>query len=157
MLKLQCSKPELPFPAESNTPAKRFRDVLFRVRHNFPIYGVIRTEVLRSTSLYKNFYGADKLLLAELALRGRFKQIEEPLFIKRVHLQMSSYLSKEEKWQQTNADIPMERQFLRWPRAYLPAALAAPLALPERLRCLSVLLEKKLERTIRFRKEKIHH
>ena len=41
-------------------------------------------------------------------------------------------------------------------RAYFPAVLAAPLALPERLRCLGVLLEKKLERTVRFGKEKIN-
>jgi glycosyltransferase involved in cell wall biosynthesis len=48
-------------------------------------YGLIRTDVLRATSIIKPVYGADRILLAELAARGRFVEIEEPLYVRRIH------------------------------------------------------------------------
>ena len=52
---------------------------------SLPLSGVIRREALLETSLYRNYSGADKVLLAELALQGRFHEIGEELFAKRMH------------------------------------------------------------------------
>jgi glycosyltransferase involved in cell wall biosynthesis len=48
-------------------------------------YGLVRTDVLRTTSLIKPVYGADRILLAELAVRGRFVEVDEPLYLRRIH------------------------------------------------------------------------
>jgi glycosyltransferase involved in cell wall biosynthesis len=52
---------------------------------NWPIWGLIRTEVLRETHLIRGFVGADDCLLLELALRGQFAQLPEPLHMIRYH------------------------------------------------------------------------
>jgi hypothetical protein len=47
-------------------------------------FGVIRTEVLRQTSLLQPRVSADITMLAELALRGQFHEIPERLFLRRI-------------------------------------------------------------------------
>lgn len=47
------------------------------------VYGLIRREVLGQSGRFRNVWGADHALLAELALRGSFAQIAEPLFLRR--------------------------------------------------------------------------
>jgi len=54
-----------------------------------PIFGVIRTDALRSTRGIGPFILADAALLAELALRGRFHQVPERSFLRRYHGQRS--------------------------------------------------------------------
>jgi glycosyltransferase involved in cell wall biosynthesis len=49
------------------------------------IFGVIRTEALRDSHLIGSYTGSDRGLLIELALRGRFALVPEPLFINRDH------------------------------------------------------------------------
>jgi glycosyltransferase involved in cell wall biosynthesis len=71
--------------ASATAAAERFRDVLLNERQCFPIYGVVRTEVLRRTPLMGAFPSSDQPLLAELALHGRFIEIPEPLFLHREH------------------------------------------------------------------------
>ena len=58
--------------AEGAAPARRFWDVLVRTMRTFEIFGLIRSDVLRRTRLHGNYYGSDKVLLAELSLHGRF-------------------------------------------------------------------------------------
>jgi glycosyltransferase involved in cell wall biosynthesis len=79
--------------AEGCSAMTRFWDVLFRMRCNMPIFGVIRRRALARTRLQQDFYGSDKLVLAELALLGRFAQIREKLYMKRFHQDMSWALS----------------------------------------------------------------
>jgi glycosyltransferase involved in cell wall biosynthesis len=83
--------------AEAASPASRFRDVLWRMGAAWPLSGVIRSEALRRTALYGLYSGADKVLLAELALLGRFHEIGEELFAKRMHRGCSHYMSTKER------------------------------------------------------------
>lgn len=53
--------------------------------HCNPVFGLIRAEVLRETSLIGGYWGSDAVLLGELALRGRFDRIRLPLFFRREH------------------------------------------------------------------------
>ncbi len=71
--------------ASSDDPVERFRDVMVNERQCFPFYGLMRTDVLRSTLLLGDYSGSDHPLLAELALRGRFVEAPEPLFEHREH------------------------------------------------------------------------
>jgi glycosyltransferase involved in cell wall biosynthesis len=50
------------------------------------VFGVIRSEVLRESALIQSYIGSDRALLVDLALRGRFALVPEPLFINRDHL-----------------------------------------------------------------------
>jgi hypothetical protein len=73
--------PEIP-----RTPLERFRFLSSRNKHWCePIYGLMRTEVLRKTGLLGNYTDSDRVLLCELGFYGSFHQIPEPLFYKRVH------------------------------------------------------------------------
>lgn len=53
------------------------------------VFGVVRSEVLRTTRLIGSYPASDVVLLSELALRGQMWQVPEPLFYRRVHAEMS--------------------------------------------------------------------
>jgi hypothetical protein len=71
-------------------PAERFRQVLWSLRAIYPIYGVIRTEALRRTQLFRSHSGSDRILLAELSLLGQLHQIPELLLYERETLSSRS-------------------------------------------------------------------
>ena len=64
-------------------PVKRYIRIIWGLGWCNMVYGVIRGEVLAETSGFRNVWGTDNALLAELALRGSFAQIGEPLFYRR--------------------------------------------------------------------------
>jgi len=64
-------------------PLNRYKYLLNNLSKCNMIYGLIRSEVLNDTDLFKNIIGPDNLLLAELALEGYFVQIKEVLFYRR--------------------------------------------------------------------------
>lgn len=72
------------YPPGTDSPRapERFRGLLFAVSGDDD-YGVIRTEVLRRTPLSGSHYHADRTLVAELALHGRFHRIPETLYFRR--------------------------------------------------------------------------
>ncbi len=49
------------------------------------VFGLMRTQAIRSTRGLGSFPSADLVMIGELSLRGRFRQIDEPLFFRRVH------------------------------------------------------------------------
>lgn len=76
-------------PAFSSTiPVNRYREV-FEPLETFPIWGLIRSEILRKTPLLGNYTGHDLPLLGELSLYGKFHEIPEFLFLSREHPQRS--------------------------------------------------------------------
>lgn len=89
--------PPSPTRAQSPDPVQRFRDIHVDMIRCFDIFGLMRSDVLRRTSLHRSYYGSDKALLVELALLGRFSEVPEPLFLKRDHAETSLTLSAAEK------------------------------------------------------------
>jgi glycosyltransferase involved in cell wall biosynthesis len=79
-----------PLDVRSPDPAERFRQVLWSLRAIYPIYGVIRTEALRRTQLFRSHSGSDRILLAELSLLGQLHQIPELLLYERETLSSRS-------------------------------------------------------------------
>jgi len=69
----------------SSDPNERWWDLVNGDWVYDPIYGVIRRDVLRRTGLLRPYWDSDRVLLAELALHGRFQRLEEALFFRRVH------------------------------------------------------------------------
>jgi glycosyltransferase involved in cell wall biosynthesis len=66
-------------------PSQRFRELSYRHYPCDATYGVMRSDILRQTSLQQNYTGSDRTLLCDLALRGQFHAIPEALFYKRFH------------------------------------------------------------------------
>jgi len=71
--------------SNSSSPVRRFASLLLTKHPSYEIMGVFRRSALVGTKLLQSFHGSDRALLAELALRGTFNQIQEPLQLVRDH------------------------------------------------------------------------
>ncbi len=67
------------------SPSRRFLDVMRLDRWCAELFGLVRSDVLRATRLMDRYVASDRILRAELALRGRFQIVPEPLFLNRDH------------------------------------------------------------------------
>jgi len=78
------------FPWGASTPDGRLTQMLLMdgvsiLTKCYPVFGVMRREALAGTRLIQPFNASDKVLLAEMALRGDFVQVPEYLFHRRLH------------------------------------------------------------------------
>ena len=112
----------------SNRPTERFADVVLRKQYYHEMYGVIRANELRRTSLHGLFIGSDKVLVAELALLGRFGSVDEELFKSRI------YLDRPTKYRSRNLARTVDPHWAE-PRFYLPEARLAKEYLRVALTC----------------------
>lgn len=71
--------------ADGASPSGRFLDVMRLDRWCAELFGLARADVLRQTRLMDRYVASDRILRAELALRGRFRVVPEPLFLNRDH------------------------------------------------------------------------
>lgn len=119
---------------ESVEPDVRFRDVLKDVSACQQLLGVVRRDALMKTGLFRSYYGTDKVILAELALLGRFFQIEEPLFLKRVHPGISFKMTQKQKNAWIGANVRKFPPQLYMLRDYFGAVGRTKLTLEQRVR-----------------------
>lgn len=122
----------------STQPHERFRQIIARNRGSPPVFGVIRTDILRQTPLLARYYGSDQVLLAELILHGRFHEVPEELFLHREHPQRSVYAYTRHatiSWLDPSLEgqltFPMWRMFIE----YIRAIGRSPVSWPERIHC----------------------
>jgi glycosyltransferase involved in cell wall biosynthesis len=130
--------PDRKHVAESLEPEARFRDVICHAWWCFQCFGVMRRDALLRTSLHGNYWGADKVLLAELALLGRFHQVNEPLFSQRIHKE-SSFGAKDIHVLERHMDTSGSRGLYHvlMFKDYLKLVATADLSLRQRIHCLS--------------------
>ncbi|MDH3499489.1 MAG: glycosyltransferase [Acidimicrobiia bacterium] len=123
------ARPDLTDP----DPAARFAGVINQRHRNDPIFGVIRRTILATTDLHGSYSGSDRTLLAELALRGPFVELDDPLFSIRQHAGRSVRLGHgrwdmhvREAWFDTSRANKIV--FPKWRRAgaYMAAVRTAP-------------------------------
>ena len=78
---------QYPFPIDVNNASTGELFALYSAKSHIvhEVFGLIRTEVLRGSPLIGGYASSDKVLLAVLALRGRFYQLPETLFFHREH------------------------------------------------------------------------
>ena len=81
---------------EGRSRLGRFSDVIFSSLWGTDMFGVIRRSALDRTGLMQDIPSADRPLLAELALLGRFRHTREPLYFKRFHSRMTYALADSE-------------------------------------------------------------
>lgn len=116
----------------------RFRDLIL-VRHPCTlVFGVARRDSLATTRLIGGFVSADRVLLAELGLRGRLVSIPEPLFERRVHEENSIFLDKRGSllaWFDPSRSGAVSLPTWRLVGELLRSVKAAPISAREKLRC----------------------
>ncbi len=120
-------------------PHQRFRSLIHRRDSCEEIYGVMRPSVARQTRLIGNYTQSDDNFLAELALRGNFCEVPEPLYYYRLHPQKSTEVYRNRvkcmAWFDPAAAGRMSIPFWRQFREYLSLIHRAPLPWHERLHC----------------------
>jgi glycosyltransferase involved in cell wall biosynthesis len=100
--------------ATTGDAAERFADILLREFDCLPVFGLIRRDILARTGLLGPFVAHDLPLLAELALYGRFVQVDDVLFHNRDHSDRSVRA------------YPLKRARLEWFDSSKQGAIALP-------------------------------
>jgi len=122
-------------------PHKRIDAVINNNHRNFYIFGVMRRDLMMQTRLHGAFYGGDRTLLVELAMRGTFRKVPEPLFASRSHATNASRsgLNFEELKQHGAKDLSFASQVMK---GYISGIRAAGVERSEELRSLAVVAKK---------------
>ena len=122
---------------QDEDPVVRFRRCLEGMRLNNVVNGVVRLGVLRQTSLMADYMGSDNVLVAELALAGKFVRVPETRFYRRMSRQSATRLqSREEVHRHHYPTARIGGFFQAWQLAggCVRAVLGARLSLAARLR-----------------------
>jgi len=120
----------------SDCPSQRFKAVLLG-QNGLDCYGVIRSELVRQTRLLLPYFGAEKVLTGELALRGRYFEVPEVLFFARIHEEAAGNLhsTAEQRRLMNPADKKWRSDRLALLSGYVGSVHRAPLTFAERVRC----------------------
>ena len=123
---------------DARRPHLRFAGVLLGTNWCVDSYGLIRASALRQTRLLTPLYGAEKVLMGELSLLGRYKESPDLLFAQRVHATASSSLGTATAQDRLAAPGPA-RPFcstrLALLKSHVGAVTYARLSTVDRIRC----------------------
>lgn len=131
------------YPLDTDNPSapERFRSMLLTVGGD-DFYGVIRSEVLRRTPLHASYHHADRTIMAELALHGRFHQVPELLYFRRDHPDRAERAKPTIRSRAANMDPrrgdwrnPTARLLAEYIAGFVGAIRRAPLSSADRRRC----------------------
>jgi len=136
---------------------ERFAGVLLGRSYCLDIYGLIRRDTLLSTRLMLPFWGPEKVLISELALRGKYEELAEPLFFFRIHDEASSSLpgvQQQANWVGTATALSKLSPRFMLLKGYWTAVRHAPVRWTTRLRCYGAIVRymiqfRKLNRIVR--------
>lgn len=128
-------------PRNLNSPRayQRFSDVIGKPYVCVNIFGLMRSDIVRSTPGYRQVFGSERLVLAELALKGRFHHLPEYLFSWRVHAQQTTRQAGMSRQKRMAPNIRKLPKFKFLP-GYCQALWKAPLSPTERALCHLALL-----------------
>lgn len=127
------------FNLDRPLPSVRFQDLLTHLGFCHAVFGLMRSRVLAGTRLMGSYMAADMVLLAEMAMLGRFVEHPEYLFHRRLHAAASAQANPDPKslsvwYDPANKGVPpMKRS--RMLVEYLRAISRVRMPLPEKLKC----------------------
>lgn len=122
-------------------PIDRYRSLIWRLENCNAIYGLMRSELLKGTGGYGPYPAPDHLVLAKMALHGRFLQVPMTLYYRR---QNRPPETGEDQRRRQSFDLdPVEasgwlsrpeRDYFRTLRdAHLAAVVAAPISIGDKV------------------------
>jgi glycosyltransferase involved in cell wall biosynthesis len=115
---------------ESDDPADRLEYAILANQFANAGLGVIRTDALRRTRLLPRYAGGDFRLLAELSLQGKFVEVPEELYLRRIHKGSSGGNVGNTRWLRTHwsGTRPVMRMpYWRLSRDHAGIVLQAPI------------------------------
>ena len=127
----------------SEDPSERLRYAILANQFANAGLGVIRTDALRRTRLLPRYAGGDFRLLAELSLLGRFVEIPEALYVRRIHKGSTGGNVGNTRWLRTywSGSRPVMRlPYWRLSRDHAGIVLRAPIPRRRKVRLLGQLL-----------------
>jgi glycosyltransferase involved in cell wall biosynthesis len=131
--------------AESSDPATRFAALVLRAHDCQAMMGVFRRSVLERSMLLPSFHGADRAMLAQVALLGRYIHVPGALIQVRDHGERYSRSRKRPgeraAWHDTRAAARHAFPVWRTYRTYWQVVAAAPITAGVRARARLRLLE----------------
>ncbi len=121
-------------------PHARLRQLLANIYLCNPVLGLIRTEALRRTAQLGYYICSDHVLLAELAMAGRWTEVPEALLYRRLHAGKSTSAFRSLNERATWLDPRLRRKSFFWPNLrifaeHLRAVRRARIGWQEQLRC----------------------
>lgn len=122
----------------------RFGTVVNRMTAFYDIFGVGRRSAFEQTLLLRQYYGTDKVFLAEMAVQGRIERVPEVLFHRRCHDKTSSRmadLGRLASWSDPDGG-GFDYFPLLMMAGYADAVRASALPRPDKIRCLATLATK---------------
>jgi glycosyltransferase involved in cell wall biosynthesis len=131
--------------ADHPSPRKRFATLVLESHSCVDFFGLYRREAMKHSLLHGSFHGADRALLAQLALRGSLVQLTEPLVEMREHV--LRYTRKQGRaterlaWHDTSLRGRIAFPAWRLYAEYAKAVRGARLPARDRLRCYGVLVQ----------------
>jgi glycosyltransferase involved in cell wall biosynthesis len=126
-------------------PDVRLDAVVSHMTVFFDIFGLARVRDVRRTLLLPNYYGADKVFLAEMALQGRLVRLADQSFFRRCHPSASTRATSLKSlagWSDAGRTFDYYPALMM--KGYLGAVRAADLSAAERRKCM-VAVAKKLK------------
>ena len=122
-----------------SSPSERFECIFDEDHLCDAIFGLMKTRVLRQTRLHGPFSDSDRVLLAEMGLRGRFVLVPEFLFFRRWHESQTTTRFRDERarslifdpGRSAKINLPLFRK--SW--EFFLAVGRAPLPWKDRIRC----------------------
>jgi glycosyltransferase involved in cell wall biosynthesis len=128
---------------EHDRPSDRFREYLNRERLNNVMNGVMRTAALRQTALNRPLPGSDISMIAELSLRGKFVEIPDRLFVRRMTRETTILFMEQSASKPVGyLGRPDNRQRLKLHSYRFVTALRAPIGIGEKVRVWLYLLRR---------------
>jgi glycosyltransferase involved in cell wall biosynthesis len=127
---------------EQDRPSDRFREYLNREKINNVMNGVIRASALRETALNRLLPGSDISMIAELTLRGKFVEIPDRLFVRRLTPDTTILLMEPSALSHGYPGRPDNLQRLKLHSYRFLDAWRAPIAFAEKLRVWLYLLRR---------------
>ncbi len=118
---------------------KRFFETVCNYHDQTPVFGVMRTDILKKTMMLGSFPESDKVLLGELTLLGPSYEVPEYLYYKRIHPEQGWRLHKNQHERQLWYDPRQaeKRIFATWRllQEHLKSIERVPLNRFERVIC----------------------
>jgi GT2 family glycosyltransferase len=129
---------------DSARPNVRFRALANPHHRCESVFGLMRTASLRNTMLLSDYAGCDRVLLAQIALMGKFYEVPEVLFLHREHKKRSTKAFKSEQTRRAwfnpaRADKP-DAPHVKMLRGYARVVRAAKVPWSDKVACFAMLV-----------------
>ncbi len=99
----------------SDQPEKRFQNLIENLGLNNIMNGVFRAEALAKTKLIKSYFSSDNVLMAEVSLHGKFINVPDYLFYRRMdEASATALMDEKELTRHYHPDSTSKMIFQQW-------------------------------------------